>query len=58
LHKTWLGEIYEWAGEYRQLNISKDGFLFAVAARIPALMSELEKGVFDIHPAISSGGKM
>lgn len=28
LHKDWLGEIYEWAGEYRQVNISKDGFPF------------------------------
>jgi cell filamentation protein len=49
LHKTWLGEIYEWAGEYRQLNVSKDGFLFAVAGRIPALMSELERGVLARH---------
>jgi cell filamentation protein len=28
LHKDWLGEIYDWAGEYRQVNISKDGFPF------------------------------
>ena len=23
VHKNWLGKIYEWAGEYRQVNISK-----------------------------------
>jgi cell filamentation protein len=23
VHKRWLGEIYEWAGEYRQVNVSK-----------------------------------
>ena len=23
VHRTWLEEIYEWAGEYRQVNLSK-----------------------------------
>lgn len=45
LHKSWLGEIYEWAGEYRQVNISKGDFPFAVAARVPALMAEFEQDV-------------
>ena len=31
-HKVWLGEIYEWAGQYRQVNVSKDGFFFAAAS--------------------------
>ena len=35
MHKTWLGDIYEWAGEYRQVNIAKGDFLFAAAAQIP-----------------------
>ena len=26
LHKSWLGEIYEWARQYRQVNISKGAF--------------------------------
>lgn len=38
LHKVWLGEIYEWAGRYRQVNISKDEFPFAAAAQVPPLM--------------------
>ena len=45
LHKNWLGEIYEWAGAYRQVNISKGGFPFAAAARVPVLMAEFEKAV-------------
>ncbi len=44
-HKVWLGDIYTWAGRYRQVNVSKDGFAFAAARYIPKLMQELEKGV-------------
>ena len=29
VHKAWLGGIYEWAGEYRRLNVSKGDFPFA-----------------------------
>lgn len=43
LHKRWLGGIYAWAGEYRQVNISKGDFPFAAAARVPALMAEFER---------------
>lgn len=42
-HKQWLGEVYEWAGEYRQVNIGKGGFMFAVAAQVPRLMREFER---------------
>lgn len=45
LHKRWLGEIYEWAGEYRQVNVSKGEFPFAAAARVPDLMVEFERNV-------------
>ncbi len=45
IHKRWLGAIYEWAGAYRQVNISKGDFPFAAAARVPALMVEFEKTV-------------
>jgi len=44
MHKAWLGSIYSWAGKYRAVNISKDGFSFAAAQHIPSLMQELEKG--------------
>lgn len=45
LHKDWLGEIYDWAGGYRQANISKGGFPFAAAAQVPRLMAEFERDV-------------
>ena len=44
MHKIWLGGIYEWAGRYRQVNLSKGAFPFAVAGRIPDLMDGFEKG--------------
>ncbi len=44
LHNVWLGDIYVWAGQYRQVNVSKGGFAFAAARYIPKLMQELEKG--------------
>ncbi|MFZ3138292.1 MAG: Fic family protein [Thermodesulfovibrionales bacterium] len=44
MHKIWLGDIYEWAGKYRQVNVSKDGFHFAASLHIPQLMAEFEKG--------------
>jgi len=44
-HRTWLGDIYEWAGHYRQINVSKDDFPFAAARHIPALMEQFEQGI-------------
>lgn len=44
-HKQWLGEVYPWASEYRQVNISKGGFMFAMAAQVPRLMLEFERKV-------------
>lgn len=44
-HKQWLGEVYSWAGEYRQVNIGKGGFMFAMAAQVPRLMLEFERKV-------------
>ncbi len=45
MHKRWLGKIYEWAGECRQVNVSKGEFPFAAAARVPGLMLKFEKDV-------------
>jgi cell filamentation protein len=44
-HKQWLGEVYEWAGKYRQVNISKGGFPFAMSPQVPRLMREFEQDV-------------
>jgi len=44
MHKIWLGNIYEWAGKYRQVKMSKGDFSFAFPEQIPKLMTEIEKG--------------
>jgi cell filamentation protein len=44
IHRNWLGRIYSWAGQYRHVNVTKDGFTFAAAAQIPKLMADLENG--------------
>lgn len=42
-HRLWLGNVYAWAGEYRSVNMSKGGFVFAASGQIPRLMNKLEK---------------
>jgi len=32
------------AGEYRQVNVSKGGFMFAAASQVPRLMDQFERG--------------
>lgn len=38
MHREWLGGLYAWAGEYRSVNITKGGFMFAAADQVPRLM--------------------
>ena len=49
LHALWLGPIYPWAGQYRSVDIGKDGFQFAHAGLIQGLMGEFERGVLGQH---------
>lgn len=42
-HRKWLGNVYDWAGKLRNANLTKDGFKFAVANRIPVLIAGFEK---------------
>lgn len=42
-HRRWLGNIYTWAGLERSVNMSKDGFPFAAADRVPALLHDYEQ---------------
>jgi len=42
IHRRWLADIYPWAGIYRQINIGKGGFHFAMAHAIPTLMADFE----------------
>lgn len=47
IHREWLGHIYAFAGEYRTVNMSKGGFLFAAAHLLPNLMQQYEKQILN-----------
>jgi len=49
MHRTWLGNIYSWAGSYRQVMMSKGGFPFAAPAYVPKLMEIFEKDILARH---------
>lgn len=42
-HRRWLGNVYEWAGKERSVNMSKSGFTFAASAQIPRLLVDFER---------------
>lgn len=48
-HRMWLENLYEWAGKYRRVHMSKDGFRFASPMQIEECMVELEKGPLKNH---------
>lgn len=41
-HRRWLGNIYDWAGQERSVNLGKGGFHFAAAAQVPRLLAVFE----------------
>ena len=43
IHKTAFGHLYEFAGQLRQVNISKGGFMFPAAKFLPSAVEEFEK---------------
>ena len=53
-HRRWLGNIYEWAGQERAVNISKGGFMFAPSAQLPKLLNEFDtKYLTQYTPCVS-----
>lgn len=55
MHRQWLGHIYEWAGNYRNVNLAKGGFTFAAAHLVPKLMDQFEKQFLAVYtPCIMS----
>ena len=48
-HLRWLGGLYDWAGRYRKVNMSKDGFPFAAARLVPDLMADYSRTVLAAH---------
>ena len=47
IHKFLFEDIYEWAGKYRTINMSKKGTSFAQADKIPTLMNACFKKLKD-----------
>lgn len=43
IHRTWLRNIYPWAGQYRSVNIAKGDFHFAAAREVPRLMDDFQR---------------
>lgn len=43
IHRTWLGNIYAWAGEYRTVDLEKPGIRFAHAAHLGTEMARFER---------------
>jgi len=48
-HRSWLGNVFAWAGQYRTLNMSKGDFIFAASGQVPKLMDNLDKEVLSVH---------
>lgn len=42
-HRRWLGNVYDWAGAERSVNMGKGDFQFAAAAQIPRLLTVFER---------------
>jgi cell filamentation protein len=43
IHRHWLGDIYEWAGRYRTVNLTKGDFRWPPPGRIAANMASFEE---------------
>lgn len=49
MHRDWLGGIYEWAGEYRSVDMARGGFVFPPAVRVAENMGEFERSILATH---------
>jgi cell filamentation protein len=47
LHRIIFSDLYDWAGEYRNINISKEGFPFPPADNIVSEMKRIDKEIFN-----------
>lgn len=57
MHRRWLGSLYQWAGSYRQVMVSKGNFMFAAPAHIPQLMTDFENEVLKKYTPCSFEAK-
>lgn len=52
IHKTAFNHLYEFAGELRQVNLSKSGFMFPAARFLPSAVEEFEKEFLNPLPGL------
>lgn len=48
-HRRWLGNVYEWAGNFRSVNMGKGDFQFAAAHLVPKLMTEFDEKYLTVY---------
>lgn len=53
-HRRWLGNLYEWAGQLRSVNMNKGGFHFAAVSQLPASLDTLENNYLSRFSALKS----
>jgi len=56
-HRRWLGPIYEWAGNYRTVTMSRDGFPFAAVPQLPKLMQRFDQRYLQIYTSCNGMNK-
>ncbi len=49
MHRDWLGGIYEWAGEYRSMELAKGDFVWPPSYIVPENMTRFEKEILAKH---------
>jgi len=49
MHRDWLGSIYEWAGEYRSVEMEKCGFVWPSSFIVPENMAHFEQEILAKH---------
>ena len=55
MHRDWLGRIYDWAGQYRTVDLSKGHFRWPPAYRVEANMASFEQGALRRHTPCRAG---
>jgi|SRR5690554_1827111 len=52
-HRQWLGNLYDWAGQLRSVNVSKEDFHFTLVEQLPLLASKFEEDYLLRFPQLS-----
>ena len=55
MHRDWLGRLYEWAGEYRTVELTKGDFRWPPAHRVAQNMATFGKGLLARHTPCRPG---